>query len=324
MSFSTVGKSILPKLGLAAALLAPAVAATAGEQRCQELGQTCICSEPLNSRDYRAGHGPNMWIDPDDSEDATECKGEPNDGSSWYPGNLVTVVPESGMPAGNQVDWVWRADSPDDRTNFIFGEKTIDPSTKRLCGRHYVSYDPQQNLGACYNKVMDIKWGPGQVILTQTPNFLIWVAGHSNGNGPNLYPTGTLTPNDCKSPDWCRVEMCVSGDSVLHANNLSVDGYVENVKSGERVTWAPVHIGSMPSDGSLEWLWLVNAYRHGGGCPGGNRSVSHVMQAEWTSNQGQYIGPAYEIEGGGGGASDGSDGGDDAQLGRPGRPYLVR
>ena len=85
-------------------------------------------------------------------------------------------------------------------------------------------------------KVMDIKWAPGQVILTQTPNFLIWVAGHSSGVGPNLYPEGSLTPDDCKAPNWCRVEMCVSGDSVLHANNLSVDGYVENVGTGERVT----------------------------------------------------------------------------------------
>src|SRR5436309_3040298 len=87
---------------LAAAIVAGHAAAVgAAEQRCTELGANCSCSEPLNTNSFVLN---NIFYNPQDSV-TKGCSGEIWFGNS--PGSGLSIDPESGMPSGNSVSWVW-------------------------------------------------------------------------------------------------------------------------------------------------------------------------------------------------------------------------
>jgi hypothetical protein len=296
--------------------------AAAQEERCTELGSSCQCSEPLNSPTL--GFDGNFRFNPDDSTPSTkECPGELQKGSPLvgYDAGSFTQVSPTGLPAGAQVSYV----TNNHRARFIYGPGA-PAGTKRLCTRAYVRYSSDwqsKDLGDsdCQaEKIAQFGWNPGE---TGGGSQFHWNA-HSPTSWPlavkngwtgcggtcmiyNTDPSG-WNPTMCRGA-WCRIEMCAgtaSGGDVRTGNNLYAEAYVDVVtgpNAGKRAVYPRTFVGTAwnGAGGNLGWTWLLNLYRQGT-CPG-DRQISHAMQAAWTADQGQLIGPAYEIEGGDSGGS---------------------
>lgn len=313
--------SVLAAIALGPILVVAAAPAWAQEQRCQELGTACACSEPLDTSSFATVN--DRWVNPSDSPSATQCEGELGNGASWYPEAFASPEPESGMPGGNTVNRVWR--------NTGIGVSHLTGSTprsnsKRMCIRHYfnLSSDYSAAVGsACHaNKLTQAGFGnSSHVISGQRFSTSTWSLTAHNfskiGDSHRLAEQGSLSLDDCRNT-WCRAEICLSGD-LAQGDGIYAEGYVERVSDGKRKTWVRTFLGD--SDGSsAQRPWIANMYR-GGSC-NGDRAFSHAMQAEWTTDAGQFIGAAYEVEGGswsgGGGSDGGSDGSGDTSSGGDG------
>jgi hypothetical protein len=85
-----------------------------------------------------------------------------------------------------------------------------------------------------------------------------------------------------------------SGD-LRTGRNIYVDARVNVLKQG--TTHQVINHGPVNPGQSLS-LAAADIYHGQGTGARGARYLSHFMQASWTSNNDQWIGPAYEIEGG--------------------------
>lgn len=290
------------------ALLAPAGAVAASpETRCTEIdgqGGRCICSSTLNATDRNA-------------QGSRRCS-EALDTSRW------SAVSESGMPAGNTVDWVWqRTASSITRSDTISGP-TPGSGDKRICVRYYARFSPgfSAKTGTCEReKVQELR--PGM-----TPQFQNEVSG-SGFNifmsvGENLSSAG---PNYRVDPDcvgkWCRLEMCwgaVSGNLRDGGTGLP-DAWVQPVDGSSPEQHLALASGTPVSfTGNWTGAWIANLYNQGN-CASNTRYISHAIQATWPTNAGQRIGAAYEVEPSAGSPAPAPT--TSGPLGRPGRPIVV-
>jgi len=296
-------------LALALALAGVSLPAAAAEQRCDELGASCVCSEPLNTGSY-APAGGNGW-NPSDST-TKECnRGYPLwVQSDWSPASA------SGMGLPSAIQYVARRgpENASDSTYLGGTSGATTASTKRVCVRFYTRYSADyqaKNLPVCQaNKFSEFSFGDSNALFhwdwaeSGAERFTI-INWDKDGNGSpepsyNLARTGPLTIEDCRS-QWCHVEMCASGN-IKTGSGISAEGHVRGLSDGKRVDWNKTYIGSACPGGScrggdLTAVAIVNAYRQN--TCAGSRYISHAMQAQWDTDAGQFIGPAYEVEGGG-------------------------
>lgn len=296
---------------LAFAMAAPAAAQ---EQRCNELGSNCLCSEPLQDTTTRSIRDRHDFAD---SPDAKECK--PYETSS----SRVRTINEFGMPAGNTVDRVLEIPEDGASVNWIRGEESAPSSTKRMCVRYYATYDENfsgvgQNGAGCpseRNKMVQFGFQGANVQLQEAVNPQgCHGPGTANPDYQPIYLTNTAISNyylrnasgdyatfdKCwKGTGWCRVEVCVAGDIASGQNvytearmTMLSDGDVYSARQGNRTNMGNFGGGQTGAD-----------LYHGQGPIGGlgGYYISHFMQASWSSDSGQWIGAANEIESGGGG-----------------------
>ncbi len=302
---------LLSAVGLAFALVSPVAAQ---EQRCNELGANCLCSEPLQDTTTRSIGDQHDFAD---SPNGSECKNYETSS------NRVRTINEFGMPAGNSVDRVLEIAEDGASVNWIRGEESAPSSTQRMCVRYYATYDENfsgvgQNGAGCpaeRNKMVQFGFQGANVQLQEAVNPQgCHGPGTSNPAYQPIYLTNTAISNfylqnnqgdyatfdKCwKSNGWCRIEVCVAGNIASGQNvytearmTMLSDGDVYAARQGNRTNMGNFGGGQTGAD-----------LYHGQGSVGGYGGyyISHFMQASWSSDSGQWIGAATEIESGGGG-----------------------
>jgi len=302
------------------------VGTAAQEQRCLDLGDACVCSEPLDAAVLVGG---DAFRNPADSL-RKQC-GPGGNGNTLTDGTAWTA--EAAMELPREIEHVV-AVGPVDGFNgaTVTGVVGTGNETRRVCVRHYFrtspDYEPKNQVsgGPCEaNKAAELGFGGGNALLHwDFAEGEFWrltiINFDADGNGAdasyNLDADGDLLWEDC-GEEWCRAEMCVSGN-INGGADFFAEASIHGVESGRHVEWQrtgigrPCPAGTACGLGGLTSVWIVNGYRQGA-CAG-SRFVSHAMQAAWSEDAGQRIGPALEIE---------PEGATGDVVGQPGRPVLA-
>lgn len=281
------------------------VPAGAAEQRCAELGASCICSEPLNTGTFTGG--PPSWNPADSTTKQCSAEGEPGGAIARNTRDLAGSTDAAALgalPPGHGVSQFLRAGEGHNGIFFVGNGMSISPSLVRIAARWYIYYTPTFEFvdeGACENtKITEHSNGSRISLYIEGGNLTFNTYGYDSftpsidccvtGPGPNVrFP---LTQFKGK---WWRFEVVMSNRS---GPNFDMKFYGKNVTDD-----SPEYlILDLASDGRVNKLTppglmsaiLVNNYRQGT-CRGW-LGISHYLMAGWTTNAGQRIGPAAEVE----------------------------
>lgn len=289
--------------------------AKAAEDRCDELGSNCICSEPMNANDGAIPKGHDF-----SDSSAKECTAFGLYYDSNKDSSNVSMVSERDMPTGNAVSHVLAIGPGGGGIVWLNGRATPAATDQRVCVRYYFQVDPNfsgagpNNVGCPSerNKMLQFSFGnasPYQLVepagstcagppgsgLSPYRAFSSVQHGMASGGDRSLLPSADWSA--CfVGESWCRAEACVHGN-LSSGTGIYVDARVNKVNGGsvhELLNHGPVNPGQRLS------LASADLYHGQGSGPVGTRYISHFMQAAWSTNNGQWIGPAAEIETGGG------------------------
>jgi hypothetical protein len=116
------------------------------------------------------------------------------------------------------------------------------------------------------------------------------------------FPFAQISPNTCRADasgngGWCRFEVCTAGATALTAPGLRYYQAritpLNNQSLAETITTTTQGHATQIKDMRVNlWNGLSDAQAHA--------EFSYYMEAAWQTDTGQFIGPASEIEGGGG------------------------
>jgi|CXWL01.1.fsa_nt_gi hypothetical protein len=308
----------------------PHQALAASESRCAALGANCICSEPLNTATYAPVNG--AWWNPGDTT-TKECLSE-GQGAIQNGGGFQYIAAASGadinaLPAGHTNTYVLRDDSPNNG-GFIGGRAPAGTPTARRAIRFYKFFSSDYNAqedtaGGCNaNKIAQFGrlWYEGPMFTTEGGEWTIYDINTSLGFNQTVdCCVGPGPGNAQNGPSmsglrgkWWRFEFIVhnaapSGPGTYfeeYIKNVTDNGpelkvldtsQTQNMAAGD--SWGTnlatnLHVVG----GNLDTL-LINAFRSSNSAPcTGYASFSHYLMAAWSTDAGQRIGAAAEIEGG--------------------------
>jgi hypothetical protein len=285
----------------------------AEERRCNELGENCVCSEPLNGTLRRIG---NSWYNPDDSA-TKECMVEnfspmfpgaagaalTRDSSDLRPTNESAIL--GALPVGHRISTVIRA--PEGYSGLWFlGHyfRNDQKFVKRMAVRWYRYYSPNYEMSPADSPACEQRGKLTEAHVNFTShgegftayNFLKWTP---NGQDCcNYVQTSYPTIRQLKSK-WWRFEYVMINrngpghNSLLYVKNVTDNSPEQLVYDFSRLSfWSPQFTPPSP-------VRELRASQYAQGSCAGFAAVSHFMAAGWDTDAGQRIGPAYEIEGGG-------------------------
>lgn len=293
-------------------------AADGVESRCTQLGTSCLCSEPMDTTDtfFNAGTESHNFTD---SPPATECSKFGVYFSTDGPANDFTTPPAVGAIAtpGGGVGNVVQAVGG--HVIWLTPRQFAATSDQRLCMRYYkrVSNDfsgagyPGSGCASERNKVFQMAFGATRLIQIEErsdfgsgcfgpgtyKNF--WIVNHADANGtPGQF---TIDWDDCnESAGWCRFEMCASGN-LASGQNIKIEGRITALGTGKDEIRTTSSSLWNPGTGFGGTVIGGDVFHGQGSGPIGKQYLTHFIQAAWSTNQGQWIGPACEVEGGCGG-----------------------
>ena len=292
---------------LAAISVLWATNAQAEEQRCAALGANCICSEPLQAGTY-THMGDGKW----DAGDSTtkEC----NTGGvkkAAVQRNALDVKASSdaaalaALPAGHGVARFVRANDNHEGMYYVGNNNPVDAKYVRIAARWYV-YRSQtfdfQGEGTCNNsKIAQFDGGVVSDYMATSGfhlyNYLTWKPGIDCCMfGPGGNPA---QPSAQFKGKWWRYEAVITNRSGPATN---IQFFAKNVSdNGPEVKIADMSQDSRTNNLTPPKLMsaiMSNNHRtsHGNLCRGWI-GLSHYMMAGWTSDSGQRIGAALEIQG---------------------------
>jgi hypothetical protein len=304
-------------LTVCAGLAAIPTSARAEEQRCAEMGAACICSEPLNTNSLPIAGSD--WQNPADST-VKECTNL-NDSTAYrgyalerpakdlFGSNDPAVL--SRLPSGHGVRYFTRAPAAH-RGMWTVGHAPGAPDGyNRVAARFYIyrSSDFQfAQEGTCGNakfaqfdgSLLDSSFG-----YVHMYNFLNFQPSRDCcmvGPGPQ-----NLDKQDWRN-NWWRVEIVLrnlSGpgfDTKVYMKNVTLNSPEITVIDLQYPTseWTPT--GTLTPPQRMHRI-AANLFRSLGSNTSGEclgwQGISHYMYAAWATDNGQRIGGAYEIEGGG-------------------------
>jgi len=275
----------------------------AEEARCTALGSGCICSEPFNTATFT---GTVPYFNPADST-TKECTVEGSTGNAVVR-NSDTIIGSNdatalaALPSGNSVSRFLRAD--DNHTSMFSAGNGIAVSSSfvRLAARWYLYHTPTYDFkgeNACDNsKIMEfdndarIDYAGGfhtYNYLAFSPSVDCCVAGPG--------PDHAVATSSMKGK-WWRFEAVFTNRSgpdfnvVMYGKNITDNGPELEI----------INLSNDPSVDNLTPPSLMSAMytnNHRFGTCNGWLGISHYIMAGWTTNAGQRIGAASEIEGGG-------------------------
>ncbi len=311
------------------------------EERCLDLNRQCVCSETL---DTNQSIPKKIHVNPNNSTNK-ECSGEPGDGRSVYLTQGGTTPIESHMPSGNRVSRVWANTGPG-VAHVIGNIDAVTSSTRRHCARVYFRFSDDYSLTATHtcepdnpaypdccerNKLMRVSgpWGSLQIEDYNDRFRATWIVTDENGNAIRDFNLPRSGPrfgvSDCRDT-WCRVEGCIGGD-LLSGKGIYPEVRFVRINSGQTTfSYDPGGPVDGAGKGGFEKVWIADMFRQrnvnsqGTMCRG-TRFFSHAMQAAFDTDNKQWIGPAFEVEGGTGTGPDPDP--DVEPLGQPGTPFLV-
>lgn len=306
--------------------------AAGNEARCDELGANCICSEPMNTATWdNALSG--VWFDPADTT-TKECSssgvvagGVLEDGSGFRYSAVSSGEAINNLPAAHSNTYVLMVD--DGGGGQFLGHKFSgsDPTALRAIRFYkYYSASPAYDWvgGSCLNsnKLAQMGWngaGSGGPMFTETAGtwsfYDINTAYGFNqsvdccdGPGPGESATGP----DLASlrGKWIRYEILIHNAST--SGTVSFEWYMKNVtdntaeirlvdstqSNGSGVgKWSTTNASTLALSNEINEM-SINMFRNG--TCAGSASFSHFLAAAWSTDAGQRIGAATEIEGGGG------------------------
>jgi len=296
---------------LAALSLLWATNAQAEEQRCIALGANCICSEPLNTTTFAGG--PDFW-NPADSI-TKECSVEAASIGGAIVRTSATITSSTdatamaALPSGHTMSTFVRANDNHQGTFFVGNGVPVSASFVRLAARWYIWHTPTFDFsleGSCNNSKIAEFNNDSRVDYTalgtgfHTYNYLTFnppVDCCTSGPGPNQ----NVASSQMKGK-WWRFEAVLTNRA---GPNYTMKFYGKNITdNGPELTLIDLSTSGLVANltpPSLMSQILSNNHRFSalGSCQGW-LGISHYMMAGWTTNAGQRIGAATEVEGGGG------------------------
>lgn len=313
--------------------------ADAAEQRCDQLGASCVCSEPLQATAYlQVGILP-YW-NPNDST-SKECSGESpavrggfiieNSPAKFSASSDPTIL--NALPPGNSVARVFKTSEGYTgifESGHVLGVSGETPPLTRVAARWYQYYSPNfvwSTTATCSNSgKLATFYAPGlgpQITTADGGGNYTWYGWADGWNidgldccnvGPGLDPTAENNAASRRGR-WFRYELVFV--NATGARGLRVQLFSKNVTDGQPEKALLDSYVECPSCGTNGWtaaqgattnftpraalarVEFPNLFRWGTDCPG-FAAVSHAMLAAWPTDTGQRIGAAVEVEGGGG------------------------
>lgn len=297
--------------------------ASAAEQRCNELGANCECSEPLNTNSYTEVSSA-YWAANDTTTKKCNLEGIAgaiiSNGSGFNFQAVSSGEALTRLPAAHTNTWVLK--TLDGGGGQFNGHQFAATNTAHIAMRWYHYYSSNHAFnndgGGCLNSGKFLQFGAGAPI------------GQHNGS-PHLYGWGTTwAPGgiDCciygPGPSTFRDE----GNAKLkgkwwrfeaHVFNTLPTGSVTKIKvyrknvtdntpeelfiDTTQVTsqpvsdnWSSTLATTIKPTSRISNIW-TDWFRNG--TCSGFQAVSHYLAASWDTDAGQRIGAAVEIEGGG-------------------------
>jgi len=272
------------------------------ERRCTELGEQCLCSEPLDNDDRYA-----KYHDPSDST-TRECGALDATRGGEGTADLPVAFPEGA--SASHAFYIESDRGSNGKLTYTFPADPFDLTGKTLCARHYTLFGkdhaPPGNI-----KIARIGHPDGAAFQS------LWEGRDDENASPKVNviadPGGVGSRIDCSLPvsgprdqmlvfadcrdHWCRLEICMehdarSGEHMFRARWTQV--------GGDRVHELRGNCGARPTPTSrilggqaaiLEYTTTGPPYTEGG-----PRYLSHAMLAIVPHDPDFWIGPASEIE----------------------------
>jgi hypothetical protein len=278
----------------------------AAEQRCTDLGSNCLCSEPMNTTTFAGG--PPFW-NPADST-TKECSTEGVTGGAISRNdNDISGSADStaiaALPPGHTLAHFMRASDQHDGIFFAGNGQSVSSSFVRIAARWYIWHTTTFDFkleGTCDNSKIAEFDNDSRVDYTggfHTYNYLKFSPSIDccvSGPGPN----SGVASSQMKGK-WWRFEAVITN---RNSANYDLKFYGKNITdNGPELTLIDLSTDSRVNHltpPSLMSSMMINNYRQAGAGPcRGWIGISHYMLAGWTTNAGQRIGAAKEVEGGG-------------------------
>jgi len=289
-----------------------AVAAYGQEARCTELGSGCICSEPFQMTGFAQAGGGAFWNPNDTSTKQCDAEGGTGYAISRNTQDIVASTDATALaalPVGHSISRFMRAGS--NHTGIFFGgnSQSISSSFVRISARWYVYYTPTydfKNEGSCTNSKVTEHDHNSRIDYTGGFHTYNYISGDGWSPGADCCssgPVGTggslLTTSSVLKGKWWRYEVVMTN---RNGPDFRIQFFAKNVT--DNGTEIPVI--DLWNNGAVDNLTpptlmskiAFNHYRETS-CQGWI-GTSHYMVAGWTSDTGQRISAASEIEGGGG------------------------
>jgi hypothetical protein len=320
------GSSTLSMVIGAWTLLASVQAGASPEQRCTELGNQCICSEPMQTTTHDGGKpyvfaASGIPTDPDDTS-TKEC---PEFG---YRGNIgVIASAEDGfLPPGHSVSYVFKQSGSGEVR--LYAPDVNEPPNSTYCIRSYHRYDPTTTRpNASYNsstgnsqyKAITIgglylnAHNPIQMGETSGGTFYRFDSALYGGGPQPTY--GSM--DECRT-NWCRYEQCADFDSGGHLRVRQRK--VVLARNADPIAHEYIRPTSSISQPIFQltggYVWIIETFIQN--VPPPNIFYfTYGMAAHKQPMDGNFwIGPADEVEGGSG------SGGGPAPSAPPASPLL--
>lgn len=285
------------------------------EQRCQDLGSDCRCSETLHSNDDLSALPGKYW-DPTGSA-TKECPGENNNQAIGFYGGDYDSGDNTMVLASTEASFPNGAD-PYVYQGIVSGQHHMNTgitgsfSNSTFCSRVYKKYtsgmrltDPDDRL-----KILTVT---GDSVVLGASQFLAFQAnqdgtswkttrvnglcsqGDQSGNAANTQPL-------CSENGWCRLEICID----QNGSTWQARFYIDELDTETSITQTHT-LGTCQANFQLGDLTGVQMFEehtandYASECnPGGSSQCyqyhSHVMEALLSYDPTFRIGPAYELE----------------------------
>jgi len=289
---------------LAGIFIVPLGASAAGnEQRCNELGAGCVCNEPLNAGDNLPAEPDRHW-NPSDTT-TKECDGENGNGQAMVmPGTYSSAAnvraSAAGVPFPSGADpYVYRG--PLGSIQQLHADAMYNVDEETVCHRVYRRYSkdapppPDTNYRIKNLQLGHLAVAPyGHIDLQHTfdgsGNAYIQVVDPFY-SAPDVAYGVPQFHQKCQA-GWCRLEVCA--DQI--GTHLYYRYRVAFLATGEVLTFNS-DAGEGPS--STDFAYNVAHMFVQGSLPG-SQFMSYQLLSRVPKDQNFWIGPAYELEGGGG------------------------
>lgn len=278
--------------------------AAGSEQRCNELGAGCVCSEPLNNNTNIPALPNRFWNPPDTT--TKQCDGEAGNGTAMtlpYDYSQSAMLPAASVrpfPSGAN-PYIYRGAMAGISHLTITDVNNVQNET--VCLRAYRRWSDGlrvTDIGSQRIKIMELardgaEGGHADLQFAwDGQNALIQIVDVGY-DAPDEAGGDSGFQSKCSDGGWCRIEICADHSGT----SLHYRFYVTSLTTGQ-TKFYQFNAGNGPSVSHYTGYNLTGVMQFTQGPLTGYQYTSYAMLARVPVNPNFTIGPAYEIEGGSG------------------------